>query len=250
MILEAIQHFLHPAPKYLKAMGYVRESIAIEARYRRCRNAWANHLTICQQLILEAVSKLPPKSSVMVLGSGGCHDVPLNSLLEMGHQLICVDIVHLPRLQKTYPDVQFIHKDLTGLTKDLYDRRPLTTTFDWSLKEKPDLVISLNLLSQLPLSLIHYAEKHNMPLDEEFAEQVMADHLDWLDGLDTSILLISDITRHYQQQDHMLENEPALLQTIAEKLGHPQKQWTWHLAPKGEVDPDISIHHTVGSWIL
>jgi len=121
MIVEALQHFFFKAPRHIKELGYVREAIAIEARFKRCESFWRAHLQRCKELILSSAEKLPQGSNIMILGSGGLHDVPLEELLEQGHHLTCVDIVHLPRVEKAHKDVSFVEKDITGLTEPLYE---------------------------------------------------------------------------------------------------------------------------------
>lgn len=240
MILEALRHFLTPAPPAVKKMGYVREAIAIEARYKRCRSAWAPHLENCKAEILKAVASLQKGDRVMILGSGALHDVPVAEILAQELDLICVDIVHLPHMRRQYKELTFIEKDITELVEPLYKAGSLPNSYDVEWEIEAELVISLNLLSQLPLCLVDYAEKQNRALPDDFAEQVAQAHLDWLKNLKTPVLLICDRERYYYEG----EQQVACEQT-AQGPGKPQMSWLWDVAPKGEAGKNISIQHRV-----
>jgi hypothetical protein len=199
MIWEAIQHLLIPAPQHIKEMGYLKESIAIEARFERCARFWAPHLEECKRQILAATEELAPGSSVMIMGSGGLHDVPMEELLGRGFHITCVDIVHLPKVKKKYPEVAFVEKDITGQIEPLYkavkNKEAFFPETAWQLDQKPDLIISLNILSQLALNLVSYAKAQNYELVPFFENSTFSDHISWLKGQETSVLLISDVAR-------------------------------------------------------
>lgn len=221
----------------------------IEARVKRCQKAWQPHLDKCKSLILEQAEKLPQGSSIMILGSGGFHDVPINRLLALGHHMTCVDIIHLPKTKKTFKQVTFIERDVTGLNESLYHAvnkngrvGPAAT---WELIKTPDLIISLNLLSQLALKMVTYAEDHHHDLGVLFQDNVLKDHLAWLEKQKTNVLLISDIAREYYEGEVLLESFPSLPAFI---LPDPSEAWAWNIAPKGEADKDINVVHSVGVW--
>lgn len=245
MIVEAIQHFLTPALREVKALGYVREAIAIDARYARCRDAWAGHLEKCKKHILAATDSLPPNSTVMIIGSGALHDVPLREIEEQGRSLTLVDIVHLPRIRKLCKNnIQLIEQDVTGWVRPLFHKRQAKEIRN--NLPKTDLVISLNILSQLPLNLIKYAERHNIPLPDNFARTIMAEHLDMINSLAPQSLIISDLDRSYKNEDELLEKESALPEL---ELPCPHDIWDWDIVPKGELDRRISLIHHVACWL-
>lgn len=235
---------LAPAPREVRALGYVREAIAIDARYARCRDAWAYHLDKCQQHILTAAASLAPGSTVMIIGSGALHDVPLKGLMERGHSLILVDIVHLPKVRKFCKGrVQLIEQDVTGWVRPLFHKKSIAEICD-SLPEA-DLVISLNILSQLPLNLLKYATRHHIPLPDDFVQNITEDHLKMLSAVASQTLLISDLERSYKKGSELLKKEPALPDN---GLPAPKDKWDWHLAPEGELDREISLIHHVACW--
>ena len=80
MIIEWIRSLLTPCPKWARKMGYLAESIAIQARAKRCSAAWAPHQEQSRQMILQAANQCEQKRTVVIAGSGACLDVPLLEL--------------------------------------------------------------------------------------------------------------------------------------------------------------------------
>ncbi|MDA9553233.1 hypothetical protein N9R64_01875 [Emcibacteraceae bacterium] len=251
MILEALTHLMTPAPGYVKKMGYLKEAIAIEARVKRCKNEWQPHLDQCKSLIITEARKLPEGSNLMILGSGGFHDVPIKRLLTLNHHITCVDIVHLPKIKKQFPEVNFVERDVTGLNENIFeavnkDVRALPAE-EWKFIKTPDLIVSLNLLSQLALKMLLYAEEHQHDLGILFGDNIIKAHVEWLKKQETEVLLISDISREYFEDNTLLETIPSLPNM---DMPESHKTWSWNIAPKGEADRDINITHNVGSWKL
>lgn len=251
MLEEALTHLLTPAPKYVKKMGYLKEAIAIEARVKRCGAAWAPHLDKCKTLILGQAEALASGSEVLILGSGGLHDVPIRRLLKMGHHVTCVDIVHLPKVKKRFPEVTFVERDVTGLNEKLYtavnNGTRVMPAEEWEFIRAPDLIISLNLLSQLALKMVSYAEEHDHDLGIYFQDNVLKNHVDWLKNQGTNVLLISDISREYYQGERLLETVSSLPKL---DINPADETWAWEIAPIGEADKEITIVHQVGAWVL
>ena len=249
MLREALQHLFTAAPKYVKDMGYLREAIAIEARAKRCKKHWRPHLEKSKQHILTAAKKLTPGAHIMILGSGGLHDVPLDELEQF--KITCVDIVHLPAVKKQYKAINFITQDVTGKAETLYqsirEGKIVTGDLERRLSEKPDLIISLNLLSQLAMKLVEYADSYDHDLGICFADNIIKEHVDWLKKQQTDVLLISDISRCYFQGERLVEKIASLPDL---ELDAPEDQWQWDIAPTGEADKEISIRHNVGAWRL
>ncbi len=255
MILEALQHFLTPAAKEVKALGFVRESIAIEARYKRCRRAWVGHLDKCRQHILAAASDLKEKATIMIIGSGALHDAPVDELLLLGHRIVLVDIVHLAKIRRKYAHnnrIIFFDHDVTGLIKPLFDWQEAAPSLTAAKAKNKlpgvDLAISLNILSQLPINLITYAGRRHIPLPGNFENALLGGHLDLLSDLAPKQLIISDLERQYWAGGDAVQREPALPEDICQRLKEPCDIWDWHIAPKGELDKNIALLHKVACW--
>ena len=256
MIIEALKHFFYPAELYKKKMGYLRETIAIEARYKRCAPHWMPHLNKCKSLILKAAEKLPDKAHIMIVGSGGLHDIPMDELIEKSMTITCVDIIHLPYVKRAYPSVTFVEKDITELAEPLYQSvangkfNIETFTPEWIPEQKPDLIISLNILSQLPMTLVSYAKAKQIALPENFELNIRKCHIHWLKKAGHKNLLITDIKRNYFHKGELIQSDSALVDGDYELFGTPQEQWIWNIAPVGETEKDIGIEHQVGVWRL
>jgi hypothetical protein len=235
-------------------MGYVKESIAIDARYKRCKKHWSTHLNKYKIFIEDAVKNIPVSSKIIIIGSGGLYDVPKDILIERKIDVTCIDIVPQNSIKRKVKNFNFITQDITGLIEPVYhyveDKEHLPNSFTSHviLPFKPDLIISLNILSQLSINMMRYAQEKDCPLPESFEHNVIKAHLDWLFDQKTPIVLISDIERHYFKGKDCISSEKAL--PNLKKLMPPLDHWQWDLAPAGEIDKDIHVIHTVGAWLL
>src|SRR5690242_1514443 len=94
MILEWLEAALTPCPKDLRDFGYRTELIAIGARHRRCRAAWASHLAHSRRAVERAIARAAGRDTVIVLGSGRLLDVPLATLAAAFRHVVLVDALH------------------------------------------------------------------------------------------------------------------------------------------------------------
>ncbi|WP_321392684.1 hypothetical protein [Emcibacter sp.] len=253
MLREFFQHLVTSADATAKAMGYVREAIAIESRYRRCQGAWQSHLEACRREILSAADSLAPGSHVVIIGSGSLHDVPLEELRTRDFQVSLVDIVHLPAVRKPYQQdekISFIEVDVTGRAAEVYSHQNQNKGAppDLALAPPPGLVVSLNILSQLALLPVKCLEKGGSKPEDDFTDTILIQHIDWLEQFECPVLLLSDLKREYIDRGMLLEQEEALSEKVAARLGSPALEWDWHIAPPGEVDRTLEIRHRVGCW--
>ncbi|MFC7049567.1 hypothetical protein [Emcibacter nanhaiensis] len=253
MLREFFEYLLTPAEPAVKALGYLRESISIESRHRRCREAWREHLENSRRQILSAAETLKPGSHIVIMGSGALHDVPVEGLRERGLRLSLVDIVHLPAVRKRYgrdDHIHFVTVDVTGKAANIFAPKSAGNGSPpaLDLAAPPDLVVSLNILSQLALLPLKYLEKMGEKVPPDFAEEIMLAHLDWLAGFGCPVALVSDFERLYAEKDDVLEHEEALPDKVARKLGRPEQDWVWRIAPAGELDRKIEVRHRVGFW--
>ncbi len=256
MIFEALHHLTHPAPRYVKKLGYLREAIAIEARYKRCAHHWLAHLNKCKQLIIDAAATLEENARILIVGSGGLHDVPVEILSLRGFEIECVDIVHLSKVQKKYPYIQFTELDVTGISEALYQQRsksqfkPHSFESNWKPAKTPDLIISLNLLSQLPIMPMAFAKHHQIALPKEFEFHIHKAHVEWLKEICPNIVIITDIERRYFYKGDHIKSTRTFNEGKTNLIGPPQEQWIWNIAPVGEADKEIGIEHVVGAWFM
>ncbi len=254
MITEFITSLLTPAPKWSKHMGFLNESIAIEARARRCREVWKPHQQKTKESILDAIKACDRTRTILVVGSGSCLDIPLTELARIFERVILVDIIHPLKAKKHgFNHVTHITLDITGQMEALYHNPTSLPEFyvpdlyhDFS---DIDFVLSLNLASQLPIMPIKYL-MHKSSLDEnilnQFAKNLIKAHFLWLSGFKCPTALICDKTwEKLDLSGKTIEIDDPLYGLI------PQKntwEWYWDVAPAYETGTEFTHRNRVGYW--
>lgn len=253
MIMEWLKARLTPASPMARKLGFVDELIAIEARFKRQAAHWTTHQDQCKNAIAEASLRLPRHNRVVVLGSGPCLDVPLKSLERNFEEVMLVDVVHPRWLHKQlgdHPNVTLVEDDLSGVLSAvaagqfLKPPRKITSSYLYHA----DLVISLNLWSQLATIPRNRALQAGCEerLVDDWAAQILAQHLELITQLPSPSLLITDFARDWLGPDQeIVETEKFL---ALDPLGPPQKSWTWACAPVGEFQKDLGFTNHVGLW--
>jgi len=259
MIQEFLRHLLTAAPEHIKKMGYLAESIAIDARQARCKAAWTPHLETTKDTIADECARLGSLDTINVYGAGGLYDVPLERLNLHAATVNLTDIVVLKRARKLtqgLDHLRLVEHDITEYAKPFYEfltssnsRLPDVPMHpDLSLGYKPDLAISLNLISQLAIPFYGSCEKYGKTCKPEKLHRLLATaHLNGLKALGCPVLIIADIERVYEENGQEIDREPALPPDL---LDMPYKSWWWDIAPKGEANRTINIRHHVGAWRL
>jgi hypothetical protein len=254
MLAEWLRHLTTPCPPKLKRMGYLKELISIDARHKRCFEPWAPHLKHCKQVILEAAQDVP-RRRVTVLGSGLLMDIPLGALADMFEDVVLVDILHLPATQKRaaeWANVRLITADLSSLVDATWDHvrekrtGPLPTPKpEIDLCQDSDLMISANLLTQLPLAPMGWvqdmAEDGGGYADDDiqaFARAIIDHHLAFLEGLQGRVCLLSETERQIMDGDEMLQDIDPLFGAALPPSG---LKWIWDIAPRPEITPKIDL---------
>ncbi|MDD9898026.1 MAG: hypothetical protein OXU45_03395 [Candidatus Melainabacteria bacterium] len=258
MILESLNYAWHAisCPKYVKDLKLLHEIIAIEARYKRCRQAWQPHLEQCKKLIIEEAKQLPKRERIIIFGAGSLHDVPLKELSHLFEELHLVDIFFLQAAideMKTYPNLDFHQLDITGVLRAAsqldndsiikIDTLTKTRPRDFLQDENIDMVVSLNLLSQLPVQIKDYYERNEIRSTElnEFYQSLILNHLGYLRAFAASgskTLLISDTERLIagEIESSLLNLDDSIFNGF-----EPIQDWTWLIAPQGELDPNYDL---------
>lgn len=268
MIVETFKYCFHSflCPRYIKKLGLLSDLIGIESRYSRCKQAWQPHLDNSKRVILEAAQGLKKHDSVIIFGAGSLHDVPLKELSEIFTEVHLVDIFFLQAIIneiKRYHNVDFHEIDITGVLKKTYEACSKTTianeleTLSSSIpkhfiNDEFDLVISLNLLSQLPMAIKNYFEK-KAPLSIEpsalsnFNTSIIKNHLSYLKSFaskGSKLLLISDTEKMVYDKNTELKACESSLEGLDESIFQGWEaidEWTWDLAPTGELDSKYAL---------
>ena len=234
MLWELWQSLTTPAPSWSRRAGLQHQSIALEARYRRCRTDWDAHYAHCRSVIERAVMASESGGSVVVLGSGLLHDVPLSAMSQHFDRILLIDAVHTRsarRRASLFPPAELVTLDLSGAwcAEHLSWRPPADTR----------LIISLNVLSQLLLPVRD---------DEASMLKVAARHHALL-GQSPMFCLISDVSWHIKDRhDATIETLDAW-HGLQQPQFPPVEQWEWVMAPMGEIARDTRQVNAVSAWV-
>jgi len=259
MIIEALTAALTPArtahQRLARQMGYVYEAVGINARHRRCRRAWRPHLRACKKNISSAISQIPPSGRIVILGSGSWLDLPVRALSRHGAEIILVDMMHLPWTRARahlHRNFTLLEADLTGYAGAWHDHQSREGG-DNIMPEPPacaplplddaDLVISLNLLSQLPLRFVPVPPGNSA--DAELMRALQQAHMTALRAHRRPVLLISDFER-----TEVRPNSVDVIRSVPADIlsGAADDSWQWHIAPMGELDRHTDVSLSVSCW--
>lgn len=238
MLADLVLYLATPAPWRHRRLGYVRESVLLTSRARRCRRAWAPHCAAARAAMLEAAATLARRDLVVVLGSGGLDDVPLPELAAGFGRVVLVDVVHPLKARlaaRRHGNVRLVGADLVAGAAPVAD-----------LCGTANLTISANLLSQLPIVPLDRLEARGQPVPEGLGARIVADHLAALDGLAGRVCLIADTVQREEDRAGRVTGRLDLLHGVV--LPEPARAWDWELAPFGEAEADRRLIHRVHAY--
>lgn len=255
MLIEWVRYLATRCQPEYRRLGYLYESIAIEGRYRRCEAAWQPHLEQCRQSIMEAADACEQKRTALIFGSGGLHDIPLQELSEQFGAVWLADVLHLPRVRKqaaALANVHCIESDVTGVVASVAALNSVQAELPHSApctfldETKIDLVVSANLLSQLPVLPERWLRRlgYNEEALHAFGTELMQAHLDYLRQFHAVRLLLTDLEWRIMDGETCMEREDPLRGLT---LPSPDAAWLWSVAPKGERDRHFSYVYQVGA---
>ena len=258
MLFDLIQMLATPAPLAHRRLGCVGDSIRTASRARRCRTAWAPHLSATRAVIREAIAVSGRRDTVVVLGSGALDDVPLAELAGAFARVLLVDAAHpwSARLEaRRHANVGLLAADLSGAFGLLLGRADDLGPMLPSVCAAPetDLVVSANLLSQLPIRPVERLEASRKPLGrwrsedgEAFGRRIVEGHLDALAALTARVCLVTDLDEMEEGRDGRVLERLDLL--YGATLPEPERSWVWELAPFGEAASDRRLTHRVAGF--
>ena len=257
MLRELFELCLCRGSRLARSLGQDREAVAIDARYRRCRKAWAPHLEATKALVLEAARACPVRDTALILGSGPCLDVPLAELAALFRLVVLVD-AHHPRparaLARGHANVRLIEADLTGLAGQVRKaaRGKASLPAPWPVPDlafglAPDLTASVNLASQLPIPLARLAGKglDQTALDALGAGVVQA-HFEALARLPGRVCLCCDVVWECLGNDGITDSHDAL---CGARRPPPERTWLWDIAPRPEESFSHDRRNRVHGWL-
>ncbi|MBO1924317.1 class I SAM-dependent methyltransferase [Thiomicrorhabdus sp. 6S3-12] len=240
MIREIWQYLTTPvAFSYVRNKGFLKEAIAMAARARRCRRQWDKHYRYCEQTIVNAAKDLDHRHTVLIIGAGSLRDVPLDYLARHFEQVLLVDLVFLKAARRqaaVYTNVQLIEHDVTESLEDIFDGDPsIHKPSRWLDDEQVDLVVSLNLITQLPLIPVRQLIVNNRISEhqaDEIGRKLIRAHLDYLQRFPGRVCLIAD---RESVEYNVYDEETDRLDTWWEvEAPSEEESWDWELIPFGE----------------
>ncbi|MDF1750965.1 MAG: hypothetical protein P1V34_19050 [Alphaproteobacteria bacterium] len=221
-------------------MGYLTEAIAIRHRARRCRADWQPHQANTKAAILSAAHAYGPLPEITILGAGLCLDVPVDELSHLTDRLTLIDAVRLRgiRLPK---NVRYLCMDVEGSAVALHSGK-LASETPLADFDGPGLIVSVNLLSQLPLIPNRWSD------DTALNQRIVHRHVQSLRDHKGPTLLIADAVRWTLD----MKGAVLLQEDIAQSAGlpSPEQTWRWPIIPAHEAGKGPRIESDVGVWWL
>lgn len=239
MLWEAWQHWRTPSAPYLKQMGYVYEAIAMQARAARCRYTWFKHYQRCQQTIKALAEQCQSRRKVLILGAGSAQDIPLAYLNETFEQVVLVDLVFTPNVLKqvqAFERVECVLADVTDSVEGFYHGvLHVAAPQAWLDDTRLDLVISLNMATQLPLLPVRWLLDRFALEDsqiENLGSALIQQHVNYLSAFSCQVALIADrYNREYDRQHTCVEKLDPWWGVVAPPS---LVSWEWEVIPFGE----------------
>lgn len=255
MLAELLLAAVTPASRALRRMGLVTASVGLWSRSRRRSRQWAPHDQRCHAVVEKVMDALPRCRTVVVLGSGLVRDVPVDRLLGTFDRVLLVDAVHLPPVRARFAfqkRVTFVTADLSGLSGWLDGTAPGRVPPDASILggEDVDLVISANLLSQIPLGVETFLEARpdrERVLPGDLLAQSVRGHLDDLAKARARVCLLTDVAMEERDRAGSVTDRLDLMRGVA--LPRPDEWWDWTVAPFGETDRQREYVHRVHAYV-
>ena len=250
MIRECLTYLTTPCPAPFRKMGFLRECVGIESRYRRNRKAWASHLKESRALMLEAAGKCVERDTVLIFGAGLLHDIPLTDLLGMFRRVILADVLFMAparRAARKEERLDLVTLDVTASLASLAEGNTALTQPTAYLDDPSiSLVISASILSQLSVVPNLYLEKRFRQSEEEseqLGQALVRAHLAYLGAFDCPVALIADEAHIIRDRSGAVTATVSALHDVSLPPGG--RSWDWDICPLGEIDRDHSVVHRV-----
>lgn len=222
-----------------KTMGYVKEAIAMQARAKRCDKKWGVHYENCQKTILKASQRAVKHRTVLIFGAGTLKDIPVAELAEQFEMVLLVDLVFLSSAQKIadqYENVFLIEHDVTESLEWISSGEDMVQSpVAWLDDDSIDLVVSLNLITQLPLIPVRWLI-NDFKITEEAADivgkQLIFAHMNYLKQFSGEVCLIADrLDIEFDQQGREIDRFDPWWDVEPPKSEY---SWEWEVVPLGE----------------
>lgn len=234
-----------------RPLGYARAQVSLWSRANRCRAAWMPHHQATQDFVRQMALRARAGGTLWVFGAGLCDDLPLPELAARFGRVVLADACFLPvtlRRLRAWPNIEARTFDASGLILALSYWRPgqplpepdagVLSGFD---PATPDLVLSLSLLSQLPLLLLERLEAGGVALGarQALGRRIVEAHLQGLRRFSCPVGLVSESRRIFRNRAAEEIFTESALYDVTPPVA--EREWTWQLAPPGEIDAQTSL---------
>lgn len=258
MIRELLTYLTErPSLKEAKSFGHLVESISLLSREKRCKKTWATHRASCKQFIISELKNAIHYESVLVLGSGPLHEIPIEVLSKTFKRVVLVDIVHLKTTKKSVEhlsNVEFVEHEITEIEEALRVNKELKNIVPAKFLDQDwGLVLSVNVMSQLPLHLETYIEKKlknkfSQDQIDNFLKDVTRNHLTYLQSFKSNVILITDTqTIYYDKNEKVIQTDNNYEHL---SLPNPTEEWSWNVAPIPEFQKNVGMKMRVSGFVL
>lgn len=217
-------------------MQYSAEQTYIAQRMLQEQGGWQSHLDRTKGYITSTIEKIQPET-VRVLGSGWLFDVPVEYLCNQCKRVILSDIFHPRQVVKKYSTnskISFKTTDLSGGAVDLaYNHRGTSINLIHSIKSiqpieyADDLVISVNLLSQLSIFITDFLRRKKKVAQYQLQEIAYAIQQNHLNGLpkNKSILITDHEEEFLDEKGKVVGINPTVFIPIPRNTS--TEEWDW-----------------------
>lgn len=231
---------------YPKNRIFLDEGFGIEARYKR--GGWEEHLSKSKLFIADSLAKIGSVDSILILGAGRLYDCDLELISKFTGEIILLDAD--PRAVASWPKkvgktkVYSLCLDATGVFENWRELlvkgsknflNPDSPSFPQS-----DMVISLNLKSQLSVLFREYVGRSVPDLEARLQENHV---LDVFNQSRKAALFLYDSYYRYKKDGFIFEEESLDLAPINLKKGWREilkRDWIWDL------EKEKILHNVVG----
>lgn len=253
-------NFFNFKPNTYKELGYITDQKGIQARYRREKENWNEHLENSKNYIISFCNNINSEN-IAILGSGWLLDVPIEFLCHRFKTVYLIDVNHPAKIQtlkNEFKNIEFITDDITGGIAQFaqanvinFKKNKIKTEIEdykhIKYKNKIDncALISLNILNQLDIIIVDYIEKFNMYSNDELLQLrkiIQYNHLDLL--LSYPSCIISDIEEIIINKNNIIEKTNSLVHCMLPK-GKNSKEWIWKFDTKMRYIDNKKIHFKV-----
>lgn len=280
MLFEWLESRRTPAPAWAREFGLVHEAISIPQRKKRTKNAWDEHCERTKQTILEAAWKahslftekkpeLQPRA--VILGSGCLFDVPIDEISSLYSEVILVDAVHLRRVRRrtmNFSNVKHFTADISGICEDVFEHfqdkestsaseiyefittksvSSLPLSLEFLSEPEVAFIASVNILSQLPVGLCAWIERHsphNSPENilDNIRFTIQSQHFTILEKALAPRCIVSDVELFVTDKTGCVQ-ETSRTVLIDFPISNTSQNWNWNIAPAPE------LHAKLSAWL-